>query len=496
MSLAVKRGLITLVAVLIAEAVWILAVPPFAGSDEVDHAFRATGVASGQVHLDRGSPHGNGLRVWVPSDVVAAAQAQCTILPYKKRDDCHAIQTAGDRSQVTTSAGGYDPLFYFIVGTAAKPFHGAAADYAMRVTTALICGLLLAVGVGALTFAGTGRWATFGILAAFMPEVMFSGACPSPNGVEMMVAFVLWAGLLAAVRQGRYPALQRRLLMVAGAAAFPLTFMRLLGPMWVVLIVAAVATTIGWRETTVIVRRHRRVVAMVAGTTVIGVCWWALWQVIASHATGVHSVLETKRVIHAFNLPAFLMQMVGVIPYRDVPAPLGVYPLMFFPIVLMLAATWRRGPTRQSRRAVIWITVTTLVVPVIVSLVFMPSVGAIWQGRYELPFVIGVLPLCGLLLDEAGFAPVEGPRLVALSGAFLAIAHVVCVYHVVQWSLGRPASADDPSWWHPSGSGFALGALMLVACGVAWQLMRLSKRNVSVDASVSPTIASHSEPAR
>jgi hypothetical protein len=495
-SLAVRRGLITLVAVLIAEAVWILAVPPFAGSDEVDHAYRAAGVASGQWHLDRGSPHGIGLLAWVPSDVVAAAEGQCAALPYMERDNCHAVETSGDRSLVTTSAGAYDPFFYLVVGSAAKPFHGAGADYAMRVTTALLCALLLALGVGLMTFAGTGRWANLGVLAAFTPEVLFSGAIPSPNGVEMAAAFVLWAALLATVRQSDDPCLQRRLLVMAGAAALPLTFMRLLGPLWVLLIVGAVIATVGWRQAGQIARRHRGVVATIAVITAIGVCWWAAWQRTAGHTTGVHQMHEVERWILAFNLPAFLMQMIGAFPYRDVPAPLGVYPLEFSVILLMLGAAWRRGPTHRSRRAVLWITIAALVVPVLLSLVFMPSLGAIWQGRYELPFVIGVLPLCGLLLDEAGFAPVEGRRLVALSGLFLLVSHVACVYHVEQHELGRPASADDPAWWHPS--GYLLGALMLGACGVAWQLMRVTGRaSPAVEEPPRPEVnRSRSEPAR
>jgi hypothetical protein len=467
---AFKRGLITLVAVLIAEAAWILAVPPFAGSDEVDHAYRATGVASGQVHLHRGSEHGIGLQVWVPSDVVDAAQAQCTALSYMKRDNCHPIKTSGDRSLVTTSAGAYDPLFYAVVGSAAKPFHGAAADYAMRAATALVCALLLALGVGVLTFAGTGRWVNLGIFAALTPEVLFSGAIPSPNGVEMGVAFVLWAALLAAVRRNDDPRVQRRLLMVAGAAAVPLTFIRFLGPLWVVLIVGAVTASIGWRRSWEIVQRHRHVVVAVAGSTVIGVCWWAGWQVIASHATEVHYAPEVKRWILAFNLPVYLMQMVGAFPYRDVPAPMAVYPLVFFVILLMVGAAWRRGTSPQARRAVLWITVATVLVPVILSLVFMPSVGAIWQGRYELPFVIGILPLCGLLLDEVNFAPNERPRLIALSGLFLVISHAACVVHVERHELGRPPSVSDPAWWHPP--GYLLGVLMLIACLVASFVLR------------------------
>ena len=72
--LALRRGLLAFVVVLLAEAVWILAVPPFRGSDEVDHVYRATGVAAGQWHLTEGAQQGRGLLVWVPTDVVPSAR--------------------------------------------------------------------------------------------------------------------------------------------------------------------------------------------------------------------------------------------------------------------------------------------------------------------------------------------------------------------------------------------------------------------------------------
>lgn len=470
MSLMMRRGVLAFVAVLIAEAVWILAVPPFRASDEVDHAFRAAGAASGQFHLGQGTPDGRGWLVWVPTDLLRAAQPQCTSLSYVGYANCHAVEVSGDRSRVATAAGDYDPVFYTIVGTAARPFHGAAADYAMRVVSAVLCALLLATGVAVMTLAGTGRWANLGVLAALTPEVLFTGAFPGPNGVEIGLAFVLWAGLLAAVRRGAEPAVQRRLLIVAGVAAVPLCFVRFFGPLWVLLIVGAVATTVGPAAVVSMVRRHRRLVTTLSGAVLAGVCWWATWLVISSHATGVPPDVDTQKLVLAFNLPAFTMQMVGAFPWRDIPAPFGIYPLVFFVVVLMVGAAWRRGGSPRARRSVLLIAITALVVPVALSLLLMPSKGAVWQGRYELPFVIGILPLCGLVLDEADFAPVEGVRLTALSGLFLAIAQVVCPYHVEQLELARPVSADDPAWWHPP--GVVLGLLMALACAIGWQVTR------------------------
>src|SRR5213079_2450972 len=97
----------------------------------------------------------------------------------------------------------------------------------------------------------------------------------------------------------------------------------------------------------------------------------------------------------AFDVPLFVLQMVAAFPYREIPAPLWVYPLWLFVIGLLVVAAIRRGKPTRVRRSVTGMVVTALVIPVVLSLTFMTSVGAVWQGRYALPFVIGILPLCG-----------------------------------------------------------------------------------------------------
>jgi hypothetical protein len=470
--LAVRRGLLVLVAVLIAEAVWIMAVPPFRGSDEVDHTYRAAGVARGEWHLSQGTPEGRGLLVRVPEGIVDAAQGQCSALKYMLRYNCHPMSTANGEAVVTTAAGAYDPFYYLAIGTAARPFHGAAADYAMRVATAIFCALLIGLAAGVLTFAGSGTWASLGLLTALVPEVLFSGAIAAPNGPEMALGLLMWAGLLAAVRQEPTQLRrQRRLLWVAIAAAVPLTFVRFLGPFWVLAILASVILLIGVRATKDLVARHRRTI--VAGVVLVGLaaCWYARWYEISAQVTGTHSDKQPEVWGLAFDLPAFLMQLVGAFPFRSQPAPLATYPLVFLVVGLLFFAAWRRAVTARSRRAVLVIGIVSLVLPTLFALAFMSSLGAVWQGRYEIPYMIGILPLCGLLLDDAGFAPVEGPRLALLSVVMLGIAQVVDVYHVQVSELRRAVSAADSSWFHPP--SLVTGLLMLLAWATACLLLRM-----------------------
>lgn len=474
MSLAARRALFVLVGVLLLQSAWMFAVPPFRGSDEVDHAFRAAGVATGQWHLADDARDGRGQLVWVPRGLAAAAAAQCASLTYPGPDNCHPVEVRGDRARIATAAGPYDPVFYWVIGTAARPFSGSHALYAMRLTTALVTALLLALGAGLLTFAGAGRWVTLGLVAAVVPEVAYSGVVAAPDGPEMALGLVLWAALLAL---GRHPdpRRERMLLGCAIGAAVLLAFIRQLGPLWIVAILASAVVFLGWERVKEVVGRHRVLLASGVLLVFLATCWWALWQVIASHVTvpsdAVPQTRERRLWILAFNLPAWIAQMIGAFPYRDQPAPLWVYPFVLLVILLFLVGAYRHSRATRDLRTVGLVVAATLVIPVALSLVFMPSYGAIWQGRYELVYVIGILPLCGLLMDRHGFAPVEGKRLVLVSLVFLAMAQVVSVVNVMHVELGRPESTRHSGWVHPPLA--VVGLLALLGAGVlSWLAAR------------------------
>ena len=144
---------LVLLATLLAQAAWILAVPPFRGMDEFDHAFRAAGVASGQWRLHDQAEGGRGLLVDVPDDLVAASQGQCEGLAYIVPETCDGDGPGTEPGTVraTTSAANYEPVYYWVVGTAGEPFSGAHSLYAMRAMAALLCAIVLALAAWCLT---------------------------------------------------------------------------------------------------------------------------------------------------------------------------------------------------------------------------------------------------------------------------------------------------------------------------------------------------------
>ena len=90
--------------------------------------------------------------------------------------------------------------------------------------------------------------------------------------------------------------------------------------------------------------------------------------------------------------------------------------------------------------------VVTLVLPAAITLATASSQGVIWQGRYQLPLVVGILLMCGLALDRGG------------SGRLAFDAAVVCTlvvtaaqaWSVVHVRVLEGARTDvlgpDPAW--------------------------------------------------
>jgi hypothetical protein len=126
-----------------------------------------------------------------------------------------------------------------------------------------------------------------------------------------------------------------------------------------------------------------------------------------------------------------------------------VHLLVLLVLVTLLAAAVRHG-ARPARRAVLLSALLCLAVPSVLVALTLENRGGIWQGRYLLPYMVGVVMLAGLALDDARWRSERRdrvPRLLAL--AMLAVAHVVSVVHVQLAELDRDVSALDTGWAHP-----------------------------------------------
>lgn len=442
---------VVFVGTFLAQAAWILSVPPFRGSDEFDHAYRAAAVAHGEwMPEPKPAANGRGDLVTVPRSIVTAAGPQCSALGYTGPDNCNPVSDEGDGMvTVASAAARYHPAFYWAVGTPAKLFDGANALYAMRIVGAIICaGMVTFAARNVLIWSRT-RWPLAAVLASLTPVLVYSTAVAAPNGIEMASALALWGALLGLGRLSVSPSVERALLWSTIPSGMVLATVRTLGPLWLALVVLTVVGILGGRQTLAIVRRHAGPVLVIT-TVLVSTTLASTWWIIASslNSLEVQGAYPDPFSNTIRQIPLWLFQTIAAFPVRNEQAPAVVYAAGFVVLGGLLAAAFIVG----SSRARAWIALTSgiaILVPFVLTFATYESEGPIWQGRYGLPYSVGVILLAGLILDTARPRHrLIGPLLLTGWLALL-VGHVVGMTNVVIRELAGSVSAGTSSWYEP-----------------------------------------------
>jgi len=431
------------VASLLTQLAWAWGTPPFRGIDEIDHAFRASSVAQGDLAPTRLTYDQGGVLVEVSPGLAADARAQCEALASKRHADCVPEERLpnGDVLILSTAAS-YSPVFYAVVGLAAKPWDGATALYVMRGTASLVNAVLLALATWCLLVRSRTRWPLAGLVLGLTPMAFYTLMLPAPNGIELAAAAALWCALLGL--QGAAPEHHRRLLAIAALAVAVLGSVRLTGPVFILLIVGSVIAVAPRASWTLLRRRWQGVLAVAvvaAGATLFQLVWTVSHHSGIGGSSGAPLPFDGGLVLE--QVPLWVFQWVGVFPYRNQPASPVAYVVYAVLTVLLVREAVRRGGSAR------WVALGVLVASVLVPLAYTadtyPTLGTSWQGRYALPLLIGAPILLGISLDDVDRGAWLFRLLPWLGGA----ATVAAILHVVQLEDGRPASDADPHWHRP-----------------------------------------------
>lgn len=447
------------VGILLVQAAWALVVPPFRGLDEHEHVFKAAAVARGDwTPFHETSRTGWGELVEVPRDLAVAAKPVCDALPVTSCDPEPSTQDG--MVVVPSSAARYNPLFYVVPGTVARPFSGDVALFVMRGTAAAMCALLLAAA-----FVTTRRWSrtpwpSVALIVACTPVLMYSTSVMAPNGVEMAAAALVWAALMGLVVDPS-PQGSRHFLALATIGAVPLVTVRTLGPLWLVLIlvVAACFAPKHWGRTTLRNTRARWSLGLVAGTAALAAAYsmWAGTNAIPSPEKG-NGPADVALLVKGWFL--WILQSAGAFPARDEPAPALLYGIVITGWLVLIGIAWRRAVRRQQLAFLLLALIAT-VLPIAITVTSYDAVGVVWQGRYGLPLTMGFAILCGVILDQAGQAPSPQdralPRHVPSGQVGLMVAgivffggQIVGMLAVLSRLQGSNVLPPGASWFHPA----------------------------------------------
>jgi hypothetical protein len=458
--------LLLAVGLLVAEAAWLLAVPAFRGIDEFDHAYRAASVARGEWWPSGdAAQHGRGELVTVPRDLVAAAGEECRARPYTGHDNCSPVQQApAEQVRVASAASRYEPGYYWVVGTAARWAHGTTALYVMRGVSALMCAVFVWLSAWSVRRWARTAWPSAALAASATPVLVYSCVVAAPNALEICAALSVWSALAGLARRELSAGTERALLWAAVPGAVVLADLRSLGVPFLALDVLVLAAVLGRDRTGELVARHRRTLMATGGLVAVAVAAGVTWVLAAAPNRGAeeHGDYHGAVLGSLLQLPVWVLQTIAAAPGRADPAPVATYLLCG----ALLVALWRAGSRagdRRLRRALAFVAVSSLAGPLVVTMHGYRDVGVIWQGRYGMPFSVGLLVLAGLALDLRGAAGPRRPVRVVLGGAFV-VGQLVAVLAVLAQQTRVSPSVAAGLWSPPSWSLVAV--LTLLGWGV------------------------------
>ncbi len=448
---------------------WTLAVPPFRGSDEFDHVYRASAVARGSWLPDPSdATRGTGAWVDVPRDLVDAARPECQRLPYTDDDDCVGTGTGGT-VRVASGAGRYNPVFYAVVGTAALPFDGTTALYVMRGVTVLICWLLFLACVAVTRRWATTAWGYVGLALACPPVLVYSSSVVAPNGVEMMAALLLWSSLVACLAGPAPPS--RWLLGAVALSGVVLVTLRSLGPLWCLLIlvsVLAICPPVAGRLRDLARRPAAWVAAgAVAIATVGSVAWIAAMGSLRLDTGGRPEVPlgywdRVGKVVG--DVPVTVLQSIAAFPFRDQSAHPVIYPCWLLLAGGLVVLALRRGENRL-RAGLLATIAAAIVVPTLIQVATYNEFGSVWQGRYGLPYAIGIAVVAAHAIDRTRR---PGPTELLLVGTLIlfVIAQATGPVTVLLDEIRESPLAHSAAWPRPP--VWLMGLLAALASGAMW----------------------------
>ena len=210
---------------------------------------------------------------------------------------------------------------------------------------------------------------------------------------------------------------------------------------------------------------------MVALSTLASVAWTLSQRSLVIGATRSELTWTEKLNGIVDLLFQWPLQAIGAFPYRDAPAPLLVY-AVYLPLACGFLVVAIRSFDRRGRWALGLGIAIMFLFPMVVTLATAEEYGAAWQGRYELPYGVGLLLLAGVAWQREGIQ--VGAR-VAIPGLVLfAIGQVLGPVQVLREELATSPYSGTGSWVSPP---VAVEALLVAAAATliwwgAWAMGR------------------------
>lgn len=368
------------------------------------HVERAAAVAHGQligstVVLKNGS---SAAVVSTPSGVVSpAGRALCFAFHPSRGATCQQLkQPAARLIAVPSGASRYYVTYYAFDGLPSLPFPGPVGVYLMRLLSLLMCTGLFAIALSSLRYLRQ-PVAILGLLVATTPMVIFLASVVNPNSIEILAGVAFWSAGAALVHPARAASATSKLVRMAGVAGTVMLLMRPTSPVWLLLSILILAGIAGARQAAALVRRRDvQVCAAVFLTFAFANVAWTLLAGAIADAVPHPPVNVSLTAVLAESLrlwPRRNQQLVGIFGWLDTTPPTITYVIWWGFLAAGVIVSLLRA-ARRWRLALLASIAIAAVFPVLIEATQAHSYGWPWQGRYTLPFAVGVPVLAGCSL--------------------------------------------------------------------------------------------------
>lgn len=454
-------------------AVWSLATPLMGVPDEPVHAIRAVALVRGDfVGTAVHGPRDPNTVVTVPELYSRLGTVPgCFAFNSSSPASCApAIRGTSTPTQVEIYVGRYPPLYYAVVGLPSLVTVSSVGVRLMRLFSAALSALLLALGATSIVAWSRSRLLLAGFVLAATPQLFFLGGAISPSGFEISAAISLWCCLIVLALE-RFEDPPLGLVVATGISACTLVLARPLSPFWAFLIGVTVLVLAGRRRVAAALR-HRRVQLALGAAALCGVLAlaWIFTQHALDHLPVSGNIPKNLSDVSIFfgalgQTGLLLRSAIGEFGWLSTQSPLGTYLTWYAGLALVggLAAV-------TARRRELWVlagvAVAAVLVPVVILAVPARQYGFAGQGRDFLPLTVG-LPLVAAAI-AGGSELLVRHRARAVTGVtvLVAAAQVLAFGQALRRNavgLGGPINYLNGAWRPP------LGALVLTILAVlAW----------------------------
>ncbi|MEP6661883.1 MAG: DUF2142 domain-containing protein [Acidimicrobiales bacterium] len=465
------RWTATFLLVAIVGTVWAFSDPLFAPADEASHTIRAAAVSRGQLTGDPLTPEqaadltwGIGGRQGPPPSAYLAVDVpgiydtpayNCFVFQPAVTPDCVHFSGSTATKSIVTAVPRYPPAYYAWVGILSRPFEpGSVQMYAMRIASVLLMAALLASAFETVFTFARSRVAALGLLVAVTPQVLFINAAVNPSAMEIAAGIALWTSGVTLAR-ATPEQISNRLIARTGSAAILLVLARHASPLWLGLILVALVLFTN-RETLKALVRRRAAWLWGIGVAIAAVSTVA-WIAVEDPLSTQHSIFPaggyTNQQVLRFafgGIWGHYRAMIGLFGWSDTPVPSLTIFLWtgLVGILAVVALAFCRG--RRPLLVFAGICAGSALVPVAVDSYSAISndVGMTWQGRYGLPFAVGVPIVAGLLASTTESQVFFKRRVLVVLWATVVVAQTAAFWQM----LRKYTSGADGAlrfWVHP-----------------------------------------------